>query len=113
VVYDEWGQLGANLALSESPYQGLSDSPLVLGLKAREERLKAILDKVQAAILVAEPFCASALEEAWFRSTLKIPILVLESDSLGNLDATSLSRLENFANVAFSGRGRGGGGRQA
>jgi hypothetical protein len=101
VVYDEWPQLAAQLCLAEEPFPALSSSPLVLGLPARLERLAARRDRIGAVILVTEPFCATAMEEAWFRGGLDKPLLALESESLGPLDATKVSRLESFAAMAF------------
>ena len=106
VVYAEWPQMAARLALSGSPYQALANSPLVLGLGARLAHAQRAADQVDAYILVTEPFCSLALEEAWFRAHLRKPLLMLESESLGILDATRLSRLESFAGVAFGGHSR-------
>jgi hypothetical protein len=101
VVYDEWVQLAARLALASEPCKALAESPLVCGLKARLKALKPYLDTVQAIILVVEPFSASALEEAWFRREIDKPVLVIEAGDMGRLDATRLMRLENFASVAL------------
>lgn len=106
VVYDEWAQLAAELAVSREAYLGLSHSPLVLGPAARFARLKPMLSRVAAVILVAEPFCASAMEEAFFRGLVRKPLLVLDFETLANLDATRLMRLENFADSAFKATGR-------
>ncbi len=103
VVYDEWLELSAELFFAEQPFEALSSSPLVCGLTSREERVKGILEDVDAIVLVVEPFCASALEEAWVRSAFRKPILVIEADGLGHLDATRVMRLENFAAMAFAG----------
>jgi len=101
VVYDEWPQLAAEIAITPSPFDLLASSPLIMGLEARLARVRPVLDKVNAVVLVVEPFCATAMEEAYFRARVDKPLLVLESESLEKLDATKLSRLENFAKVAF------------
>jgi hypothetical protein len=107
VVYDEWLELSSELFFAEHPFEALANTPLVAGLAAREERINEILDGVDAIILIVEPFCASALEEAWVRSAFRKPILVIEADGLGHLDATRVMRLENFAALAFAGKGGG------
>lgn len=108
VVYDEWLQLAARLVLSDRPYFDLAYSPLVLGLRERTRVLTSRLARVDALILVVEPFSACALEETWFRGETRKPLLVLESETLGNLDATKVARLENFAAAVFSHRGAEG-----
>lgn len=110
VVYDEWLELSNEIFFAERPFEVLADSPLVCGLGAREKRMKKILGDVDAVVLVVEPFCASALEEAWVRSAIRKPTLVIEADGLGHLDATRVMRLENFASMAFA-SARGGAGR--
>ncbi len=110
VVYDEWLELSNEIFFGEEPFATLANSPLVCGLGAREQRVTEILDEVDAIVLVVEPFCASALEEAWVRSAFRKPILVIEADGLGHLDATRVMRLENFAAMAFA-RARGGSGK--
>jgi len=106
VVYDEWAQLAAELAVCREPYLGLAQSPLLLGPAARFERLKPLLSGIEAVILVTEPFCASSMEEAFFRGVVRKPLLVLDCETLANLDATRLLRLENFAASAFKSGGR-------
>jgi len=104
VVYDEWLQLAARLTLSETPYGDLAFSPLVQGLAQRSRELSSRLPNVDAVVLVVEPFCASSMEEVWFRAALSKPMLVLEAETLGNMDATRQLRLENFASAAFARR---------
>lgn len=101
VVYDEWPELAAELALAREPYEALAQSPLVMGPEARLARLKPHLDDISAVILVVEPFSASALDEAWFRNDLGKPMLVLESERLGLMDSARQLRLENFSTTVF------------
>ncbi len=110
IVYDEWLELSAELYFAERPFEALANSPLVAGLLAREKRINQILEGVDAIVLIVEPFCASALEEAWVRSAFRKPILVIEADGAGHLDATRVMRLENFATMAFGADGGGQGG---
>jgi len=104
VVYDEWLQLAAELVLAPEPMRGLAESPLCAGFGARSRRLHEVLDDVDAVILVTEPFCSLAMEEAWLRDSVRRPLLVLESESLAGLDATRRLRLGNFASMAFGRR---------
>ncbi len=105
VVYDEWAQLAAELTYSSQPFADLTTSPLLCGLQAREARLREIENSVDAVVLVVEPFCALAMEEAWLRSAIRKPLLVVEADGPGHLDATRVMRLENFSALAFQGGG--------
>jgi hypothetical protein len=104
VVYDEWLQLAAELVLASEPARSVAQSPLCLGFGARSRRLHEIMEEVDAVILITEPFCSLALEEAWLRDAVRRPLLVLESESLAPLDATRRLRLENFASMAFARR---------
>ena len=101
VVYDEWAELAAELALAREPYAAMARSALVTGPVARLARLKPHLDDISAVILVVEPFSASALDEAWFRNDLGKPLLVLESERLGLMDSARQLRLENFSTTVF------------
>jgi len=101
VVYDEWLQLAAELVVASDPMRELAESPLCCGLGARARRLLEIIDDVDAVILVSEPFCSLALEEAWLRDFVRRPLLVLESETMAGLDATRRLRLESFASLAF------------
>ncbi len=101
VVYDEWAELAAELALAREPFDALAQSPLVTGPVARLARLRPHLEDVAAVILVVEPFSASALDEAWFRNDLGKPLLVLESERLGFMDSARQLRLENFCTTVF------------
>lgn len=105
VVYDEWLELSGELFFADRPFEAIANSPLVCGLASREARVKVMLGGIDAIVLVVEPFCASALEEAWVRSAFRKPILVVEADGLGHLDATRVMRLENFASMAFASGG--------
>jgi hypothetical protein len=104
VVYEEWRELAAEMEEAEDWAGALACGPLVAGLPARLARLRAIAAEVQAAILVTEPFCALAMEETFFRRVLietRLPMLVLEAEGYGPMDAARVTRLEAFAEAAM------------
>ncbi len=119
-LLEQLNDLGASLVYAEIPHQftmpfdssSLTEQylhysyPYGMAFRVREIERQLELRQVDGVIHYVQSFCFRQIEDILLRRRIKLPLLTLEGDRPGAVNARDLLRLESFVESCLLSRGR-------